>query len=53
MNNYKVEKLPKMQKSKFERIMAMCGAPLAIVLVISYMIQDAYSKRRLCSTARG
>ena len=36
MNNYKVEKLPKMQKSKFERIMAMCGAPLAILVFILF-----------------
>ena len=31
MNNYKVEKLPKMQKSKFEVWMARLGGPLAIV----------------------
>lgn len=30
MNNYKVEKLPKMNKSGFERLMARLGAPLAV-----------------------
>ena len=31
MNNYKVEKLPKMQKSNFEIWMARLGGPLAII----------------------
>ena len=30
MSNYKVEKLPKMQKSKFEVWLARLGGPLAI-----------------------
>ena len=34
MNNYKVEKLPKMQKSKFEIWMARLGGPLAIVVFV-------------------
>lgn len=34
MNNYKIEKLPKMQKSGFERIMQRIGGPLAIVVFV-------------------
>ena len=34
MGNYKVEKLPKMQKSKFEVWMARLGGPLAIVAFV-------------------
>ena len=34
MNNYKVEKLPKMQKSKFEIWMARLGGPLAIAAFV-------------------
>ncbi len=30
MNNYRIEKLPKMQKSGFEKILQRIGAPLAI-----------------------
>ena len=41
MNNYKVEKLPKMQKSGFEKWMARLGGPLAIlVFVLIYWIAD-------------
>ena len=41
MNNYKVEKLPKMQKSGFEKWMARVGGPLAIlVFVLIYWIAD-------------
>ncbi len=41
MNNYKVEKLPKMQKSGFERWMARLGGPLAIlVFVLIYWFAD-------------
>ena len=29
MNNYKLEKLPKMEKTSFEKWMARLGAPLA------------------------
>ncbi|MGM9742029.1 MAG: SLC13 family permease [Candidatus Cryptobacteroides sp.] len=36
MNNYKVEKLPKMQKSSFERWMALLGGPLAIIAFILF-----------------
>ena len=34
MNNYRIEKLPKMQKSKFEVWMARLGGPLAIVVFV-------------------
>lgn len=34
MNNYRIEKLPKMQKSPFEIWMARLGAPLAIIAFI-------------------
>ena len=34
MNNYKVEKLPKMQKSSFEKWMARLGAPLALIAFV-------------------
>ena len=34
MNNYKIEKLPKMQKSKFEIWMARLGGPLAILAFV-------------------
>lgn len=41
MNNYKIEKLPKMQKSTFERWMARVGGPLAIVaFVLVYWVVD-------------
>ena len=34
MNNYRIEKLPKMQKSSFEIWMARLGGPLAIIAFI-------------------
>ena len=34
MDNYKIEKLPKMQKSKFEIWMARLGAPLALIAFV-------------------
>ena len=34
MNNYKVEKLPKMQKSSFEKWMARLGAPIALIAFV-------------------
>ena len=34
MNNYKVEKLPKMQKSSFEKWMARLGGPLALIAFV-------------------
>ncbi|MBR3097778.1 MAG: hypothetical protein IKH17_07865, partial [Bacteroidales bacterium] len=34
MGNYKVEKLPKMQKSKFEVWMARLGGPLAVAAFV-------------------
>ncbi len=34
MNNYKIEKLPKMQKSKFEVWLARLGGPLAVVAFV-------------------
>ena len=41
MNNYKVEKLPKMQKSGFEKWMARLGGPLAILaFVLIYWVLD-------------
>lgn len=39
MNNYKVEKLPKMQKSGFEKWMARLGGPIAVlVFVLIYWV---------------
>lgn len=41
MNNYKIEKLPKMEKSTFERWMARVGGPLAIIaFVLVYWVVD-------------
>lgn len=41
MNNYKIEKLPKMQKSGFERLLQRIGGPLAIaVFVLIYWVCD-------------
>ena len=41
MNNYKVEKLPKMEKSGFEKWMARLGGPIAaIVFVLIYWVID-------------
>ncbi|MBR6490393.1 MAG: DASS family sodium-coupled anion symporter [Muribaculaceae bacterium] len=41
MNNYKLEKLPKMQKSGFEKILQRIGGPLAIlVFVFFYWFAD-------------
>ncbi|MBQ2247416.1 MAG: DASS family sodium-coupled anion symporter [Tidjanibacter sp.] len=41
MNNYKVEKLPKMKKSGFEKWMARLGGPLAaVVFVLLYWVVD-------------
>ena len=34
MNNYKLEKLPKMEKTNFEKWMARLGGPLAILSFI-------------------
>ena len=34
MNNYKVEKLPKLQKSGFEKWMAILGGPIAAIVFI-------------------
>lgn len=34
MNNYRVEKLPKMEKSGFEKWLARLGGPLAIIAFI-------------------
>ncbi len=36
MNNYRIEKLPKMVKSGFEKWMALAGGPLAILLFIYF-----------------
>lgn len=36
MNNYKIEKLPIREKSKFEKWMAISGAPLAIIVFILF-----------------
>ncbi len=41
MNNYRVEKLPKMQKTGFEKWMARLGGPLAVVVfVVLYYFSD-------------
>lgn len=41
MNNYRIEKLPKMQKSGVEKWMAMAGAPLAIIVfALIYWVID-------------
>lgn len=41
MNNYRIEKLPKMQKSGFERFLQRIGAPLAILaFVMLYWVVD-------------
>lgn len=41
MNNYKIEKLPKMEKSTFERWMARLGGPLAILaFILVYWVVD-------------
>lgn len=34
MSNYRIEKLPKMQKSKFEKTMASIGIPLALIAFV-------------------
>ncbi|MDO4826533.1 MAG: DASS family sodium-coupled anion symporter [Bacteroidia bacterium] len=36
MNNYRIEKLPKMEKSGFEKWMARLGGPLAIILFVLF-----------------
>ena len=39
MNNYKVEKLPKIEKSGFEKILMYVGTPLAVlVFVLLYWV---------------
>ena len=41
MNNYKVEKLPKMEKSGFEKWMARLGGPVAaIIFILIYWVID-------------
>lgn len=41
MNNYKVEKLPKMEKSGFEKWMARLGGPIAaIIFILIYWVVD-------------
>ncbi len=41
MNNYRIEKLPKMQKSGFEKFLQRIGAPLAILaFIILYWMVD-------------
>ena len=41
MNNYKIEKLPKMEKSTFEKWMARWGGPLAILaFILIYWVVD-------------
>ncbi len=41
MSNYKIEKLPKMQKSGFERWMSILGGPFSIVMfVLIYWFSD-------------
>ena len=44
MNNYKVEKLPKMEKSGFEKWMARLGGPIAaLVFILIYWVIDGIS----------
>ena len=41
MKNYRIEKLPKMKKSGFERYMALAGGPLALIaFVVIYFFLD-------------
>ena len=41
MNNYRIEKLPKMKKSGFERLLQRIGAPLAILaFILLYWVVD-------------
>ena len=41
MNNYRIEKLPKMQKSGFEKFLQRIGAPLAILtFIVLYWMVD-------------
>lgn len=41
LNNYKIEKLPKMQKSGFERFLQRIGGPLAIIaFILLYWVTD-------------
>ena len=41
LNNYKIEKLPKMQKSGFERFLQRIGGPLAILaFILLYWVTD-------------
>lgn len=41
LNNYKIEKLPKMQKSGFERFLQRIGGPLAILaFILLYWVAD-------------
>jgi len=41
MKNYRIEKLPKMQKSGFERWMSILGGPLSVVMfVLIYWFSD-------------
>ena len=41
MNNYRIEKLPKMQKSGFERVLQRIGAPLALLaFILIYWVVD-------------
>ncbi|MBR1401165.1 MAG: DASS family sodium-coupled anion symporter [Prevotella sp.] len=41
MNNYRIEKLPKMKKSGFERVLQRIGAPLAIIaFILLYWVID-------------
>lgn len=34
MNNYRIEKLPKMEKSGFEKLMSKLGIPLAVIAFV-------------------
>lgn len=54
MNNYKIEKLPKMQKSGLEKWMARIGAPLAVlVFVLLYWFVDIGFLDRLSAGSIG
>jgi hypothetical protein len=47
MNNYKMEKLPKRDKSKFEKFLMKIGAPLAIIsfILILYVVDFSFLHR--------
>lgn len=52
MNNYRIEKLPKMEKSGFEKWMSILGIPLALIaFVLIYRFSDIGFINRLSENA--